>query len=171
MNEFVGILFTADSVRDDIVTRLLSDIVTMCKVEVLHGGSCQFTAKDAESIYPYLIGESFFLSMIRNITLGPSEYYLVEGNSAHTKINLAKGRFRQVHGDIEASGLRYKYRSGTLHELIMRGYTGTNLLDHLNEFRIHSTDTLAETCHFVSICEPYGGPASSILSQINTRVA
>jgi len=140
-------IITADAVRDGLTSFIVQDIEKYLAIKVVMTKGLQLTPEIVAQIYPRIRSRHFYPSVVRNMTLGPSQLLVIRGkdNSTCLKLDLLKGSFKEIDGQVKTTGLRAKYKLPATEDYIQKGYSGTQLLDRMFEARLHTTSTHRET--------------------------
>lgn len=150
--EISPVIITPDAIRDHIEETIIQDLINQAGIKVVWRKFCLINKEAVKKIYPKLIDCSIFDSIVRNLTLGPSLFILVEGKDVYNRLKKAKGKSNIVNGKLVLSGLRLKYKMYSQRELRLLGYRGKRLMDRIVEFRLHTPDNIKEA---VTACLAY----------------
>lgn len=151
--EYAVIMITPDSIRDKLEARILSDLVLKVDIKILWQKYWRINSrKTVEMIYPDILSKASYSAITRTLLMGDCFVLLVEGTEIYTGLKDAKGRIKHEDGRFVVTGLREKYRSWSEVELEQLGWNSSAALEKVFEFRLHTSDDLADTANFCLLC-------------------
>lgn len=158
-DEYVAILITPDTIRDELTEQVLKDLFTAVPMQILWQKEWRIVSEDMVlSIYPRIVGRPSCAPVIKTMMAGPCLVVLARGENPYLKLREVKGRikFNESFTQVEITGLRLKYRTWSPKELDQLKEGNSNdrqaILNRIYEYRMHTTDNLDETANICSLC-------------------
>lgn len=149
VEQYAVVLIKPDATRDVLEEMILRDLQEEAFVTPIFRKFWKVTSKDASIIYPLWVSRPEFPSMVHNITQNRSLFVVVKGDfSIYRSLAQAKGKMNQ-------GGLRLKYRTRSIEEWKVLGYSGRELQNKIAENRLHTTDNLEETVFLCNLAMNY----------------
>jgi len=143
--QYAVLLIKPDAVRDVLEKMIIEDILKGQEIKPIFLKYLKLEEEIIPIIYPDWKDKPEFPSMVHNLISGISLFVILQGNSnIFTSLTKIKGKMNQ-------GGLRLKYRTYSIEEWNLSGYSGEKLQHKIAENRLHTTDNLEETVRMCSL--------------------